>query len=86
MNDKEAIKRCYRRINELKLNFAITNEDLNAIETILNLIEKQKAEIEKKDKEISKLKKLLKTKIKELTEIQKIKEQTNPFAINTPKK
>ena len=43
--------------------------------------------MESKDKEISKLKKLLKTKIKELTEIQKkIKEQTNPFAINTPKK
>ena len=43
--------------------------------------------MENKDKEISKLKKLLKTKIKELTEIQKkIKEQTNPFAINTPKK
>lgn len=54
MNDKEkkAIKRCYRRINELKLNFAITNEDLNTIETILNLIENQKAEIEKKDKMI----------------------------------
>lgn len=47
MNDKEAIERCYRRINELKLNFAITNEDLKAIETILNLIEKQKAEIER---------------------------------------
>lgn len=54
MNDKEkkAIKRCYRRINELKLNFAITNEDLNAIKTVLNLIEKQKAEIEEKDREI----------------------------------
>lgn len=43
MNDKEkkAIKRCYRRINELKLNFAITNEDLNAIETVLNILEKK---------------------------------------------
>lgn len=57
MNDKEnkAIKRCYRRINELKLNFAITNEDLNAIETVLNLIENQKAEIEDKDREIIRL-------------------------------
>lgn len=68
MNDKEnkAIKRCYRRINELKLNFAITNEDLNAIETVLNLLENYqcriikeqlensslKAEIEEKDKQI----------------------------------
>lgn len=43
MNDKEkrAIERCYRRINELKLNFAITNEDLKAIETVLNLLEKK---------------------------------------------
>lgn len=65
MNDKEkkAIKRCYRRINELKLNFAITNEDLNAIEIILNLIENQKAEIEKKDKEIKCLKCLHNTQV-----------------------
>lgn len=41
MNEKEAIKRLNRRINQLKLNFAITNEDLKAIETVLNLLEKK---------------------------------------------
>ena len=54
---------------------------------IIDKIKENNTVMESKDKEISKLKKLLKTKIKELTEIQKkIKEQTNPFAINTPKK
>lgn len=53
---------------------------------LIDKIKENNTVMESKDKEISKLKKLLKTKIKELTEIQKIKEQTNPFAINTPKK
>ena len=53
---------------------------------LIDKIKENNTVMESKDKEISKLKKLLKTKIKELTEIQKkIKEQTNPFAINTPK-
>ena len=53
---------------------------------LIDKIKENNTVMENKDKEISKLKKLLKTKIKELTEIQKkIKEQTNPFAINTPK-
>ena len=56
MNDKEkkAIKRCYRRINELKLNFAITNEDLNAIETLLNILEKKDKIIDLMAKELVK--------------------------------
>lgn len=41
MDEKEARKRLSRRINQLKLNFAITNEDLEAIETVLNLLEKK---------------------------------------------
>ena len=39
MQIEEAIKRCNRRIKELKLYFAIDNLDLEAIETLLNYIE-----------------------------------------------
>ena len=46
MDKKEAIKRLNRRINQLKLNFAITNEDLKAIETVLNLLEKKEQQID----------------------------------------
>lgn len=46
MDEKEAIKRLNRRINQLKLNFAITNEDLEAIETVLNLLENKDKQIE----------------------------------------
>lgn len=41
MDEKEAIKILNRRINQLRLKFAITNEDLEAIETALNLLEKK---------------------------------------------
>lgn len=37
---EKAKKICERRINELKLNYVITNEDLYAIETILQELEK----------------------------------------------
>lgn len=46
MDEKEAIKILNRRINQLRLKFAITNEDLEAIETVLNLLEKKDQQID----------------------------------------
>ena len=52
MNDKEAIERCNELIKENHSCWiGITNQV--AIETILNLLENQKAEIEKKDNKIA---------------------------------
>lgn len=72
MDEKEARKRLSRRINQLKLNFAITNEDLEAIETVLNLLEKKdiniietkeanrqlSIELQKKDEQLKELKEI----------------------------
>ena len=48
MLSKEEIEKanriCKRRINELKLNYAITNEDLKAIETLLQYIDQLEQE------------------------------------------
>ena len=61
---EKAIYRLNRRINQLKLNFAITNEDLDAIETVLSIIEEQ-------DKEIKELKQ---SKIRQLERYKRYKE------------
>ena len=42
MQIEEAIKRCNRRIKELKLHFAIDNLDLEAIEVVLNELDRLK--------------------------------------------
>ena len=49
--EKKAIKICKKIITEkFNLDYSIDNVDKEAIETILNLIQKQQAELEKKDK------------------------------------
>lgn len=56
MNGKESIKQLKQWLSVIdlkrKANIIPNTDDIQAIETILNLIEKQKAEIEKKDLEI----------------------------------
>ena len=50
MELEEAIEICKRRTNILKLKYAITNEDLEAIETVLQALENKNKEIDKLNK------------------------------------
>ena len=45
-----AIKRCNRRINVLKLNYAITNEDLQAMKIILKALKDREKDNENWEK------------------------------------
>lgn len=47
MKIEEAIKRCNRRIKELKLHFAIDNLDLEAIKTLLEYVETMQKEFDR---------------------------------------
>lgn len=68
MNDKEAIEYLKTRLSLLHRNYQFATEQ--AIETVLNLIEKQKAEIEKKDLEIVSLEKTHNYDVKMIDEVK----------------
>ena len=54
MSEEEIIYNCKKRIEKLKLDYAITNYDLQAIQGLLDLYEKEKQEKEKFKKALEK--------------------------------